>query len=284
MRLTTYADPGDFLAAAQAALESREAANNLMLGVCLRLVHQPERIHTPPLLVTVHDAGGLALAAMMTSPYELVLYHHQGDPGPPLDALAQELVASVWSVPGVLAPDGLAEAFARRWAGLTACTVRPARQQRVFRLTKMPPPPAIAGRLRPATAGDLTLVTNWWEAFNLEALGETSDESLREAARLRIADGDIFLWEVEPARPVSMMARTRPTRHGIGVSLVYTPPALRRLGYASAGVTALSRRLLAEGRRFCCLFTDLANPTSNHIYQVIGYRPVADFNEFRFAD
>jgi hypothetical protein len=62
--------------------------------------------------------------------------------------------------------------------------------------------------------------------------------------------------------------------------MVYTPPELRRRGYASHCVAELSRALLAEGYDFCALFTDLANPTSNHIYQEIGYRPVCDYDSY----
>ena len=54
---------------------------------------------------------------------------------------------------------------------------------------------------------------------------------------------------------------------------VYTPPAARRRGYASALVAEASQLQLDAGRRFRFLFTDLANPTSNHIYQTIGYEP-----------
>ncbi|MFO7545350.1 MAG: GNAT family N-acetyltransferase, partial [Trueperaceae bacterium] len=50
----------------------------------------------------------------------------------------------------------------------------------------------------------------------------------------------------------------------------------RRRGYATALVAAVTQAMLDEGRRFCSLFTDLANPTSNAIYQRIGYRPVSD--------
>ena len=39
---------------------------------------------------------------------------------------------------------------------------------------------------------------------------------------------------------------------------------------------------LDKGRRWCFLFTDLANPTSNRIYQAIGYRPVRDVRMFHF--
>jgi uncharacterized protein len=79
--------------------------------------------------------------------------------------------------------------------------------------------------------------------------------------------------------------RCAPDRRGRGVSVsaVYTPPEQRRKGYATACVAALSRRLLASGYDYCALFTDLANPTSNDIYYQIGYRPVADFDEYRFT-
>jgi len=68
----------------------------------------------------------------------------------------------------------------------------------------------------------------------------------------------------------------------MAVSLVYTPPERRNRGYASALVAALSQHLLDAGWQFCVLFTDLANPISNSIYQRIGYRPVSDFDEYDF--
>ena len=61
---------------------------------------------------------------------------------------------------------------------------------------------------------------------------------------------------------------------------VYTPPALRRRGFASALVAAVSAVGLASGKEVCVLYTDLANPTSNSIYQKIGYRPVCDWVDY----
>ncbi|BAY85818.1 GCN5-related N-acetyltransferase [Calothrix parasitica NIES-267] len=66
--------------------------------------------------------------------------------------------------------------------------------------------------------------------------------------------------------------------------MVYTPPEYRKKGYASACVAGLSQTLLGEGYKFCFLFTDLSNPTSNKIYQKIGYQPVADWNNYSFSD
>ena len=118
-----------------------------------------------------------------------------------------------------------------------------------------------------------------------EALDTGTQEEAEAAAVQRIQDGDIYLWATEAtaySQPVSMAMKTRPTRCGISVTLVYTPPEMRRRGYASACVAELSRMLLDEGWEYCSLYTDLANPTSNHIYAEIGYGPVCDVDEYEF--
>jgi predicted GNAT family acetyltransferase len=82
---------------------------------------------------------------------------------------------------------------------------------------------------------------------------------------------------------VSLAGYGSPTPNGMRVGPVYTPPELRGRGYASAVTAAASHRAFASGKRFCFLFTNLANPTSNSIYQQIGYRPVLDVNVWRFS-
>lgn len=72
------------------------------------------------------------------------------------------------------------------------------------------------------------------------------------------------------------------TPNGIRINLVYTPPKYRKKGYATSCIAALSQTLLDAGHKYCFLFTDLANPTSNHIYQTIGYQPVCKMNNYWF--
>ena len=67
--------------------------------------------------------------------------------------------------------------------------------------------------------------------------------------------------------PVSMAGYSGPTPHSLRISAVYTPPEQRRRGYASAVTAAISQEVLDRGCQFCTLYTDLGNPTSNHIYQ-----------------
>ena len=80
-----------------------------------------------------------------------------------------------------------------------------------------------------------------------------------------------------------MAGWTGKTENGVRVSLVYTPSEHRGHGYASACVADLTSLLLAGGNAYCCLYTDLGNPTSNAIYQRIGYRPVCDVTDFSLA-
>jgi predicted GNAT family acetyltransferase len=154
--------------------------------------------------------------------------------------------------------------------------------QRIYELRQVFPPEGVPGYLRQARVDDIELLTDWVLGFNVDAsLLPMELAEARGLAERRVEAGDIFIWENE-VRPVSMAAKSRPTSHGITISLVYTPRALRNHGYASSCVAALSQQLLDAGWEFCTLYTDLANPTSNGIYQRIGYRPVCDSSEYHF--
>jgi predicted GNAT family acetyltransferase len=100
--------------------------------------------------------------------------------------------------------------------------------------------------------------------------------------KLSTPESGMLLWE-DDGETVSFAGWGGRTPNGIRVGPVYTPPELRGRGYATAVTADLSRRLLASGRRFCFLYTDLANPTSNAIYERIGYRRVCESAEFRFV-
>ncbi len=280
MKLTRYEAAAAFLARAEAWLEQNEAANNLIVGIAVRLAEHPDRIKQPPFLATVEANGALVAAAVMTPPHRVLLYSAGGADPAPLHLIADDLQAGGWCVPGVMAASATSEAFVRLWSAATGCAHCPALRERAYELRHVIPPAAAPGRLRPATETDLPLAADWTYRFMQDAgLPGTAEEAYEIAAQ-RIDDRDLFLWD--DGGPVSMAAKTRHTTHGIVVSLVYTPRELRGRGYASACVAALSQKLLDAGWEFCALFTDLANPTSNDIYQRIGYRPVCDFNEYDF--
>lgn len=284
MNLFNCSTAAEFLAIARAALEANEAANNLMYGLALRLEAYPERIQTPPYFAAVQAEGELLAAAIMTPPHNLVVLSTQAaHERAAFERIARDLHENGWLVPGVLGPNQPALAFAQAWQRLTGQTFALAMHERVYELRAVIPPPHPGGSMRPALEADLELAARWMLEFETEAIPQElhSLESTRETVRQKIVDWDFYLWE--DGAPVSLAGRTRPTPHGWTVGPVYTPPEQRGKGYATALTAELSQLLLDSGKQFATLFTNLANPTSNSIYQKIGYRPVCNFDMYRFS-
>ena len=279
MKLTRHQTAAAFLVSAQAALEEHEAANNLIVSVAIRLAEHPDRIKTPPYLATVARDGNLLAAAIMTPPQRVAIYGLNGDPAP-LRLIADDLIADGWAVPGTIGPAEVARAFAHAWTEARGGQFQLVRHQRVYELRQVTSPVGVPGVLRVATELDLDLVARWTYGFHQDAGLEGTVEEARESAERWIDDRNAFLWD--DGWPVSMAVKTRHTTHGMTVSGVYTPQEVRRRGYAGACVAALSQQMLNAGWEFCTLFTDLANPISNSVYQKIGYRPVCDFDEYLF--
>jgi predicted GNAT family acetyltransferase len=80
-----------------------------------------------------------------------------------------------------------------------------------------------------------------------------------------------------------MAGVSRPAAGMVRVAAVYTPPDRRGRGYGGAVTAAVSRAALDGGATDVVLFTDLANPTSNALYQRLGYRPVEDRTVMEFT-
>jgi uncharacterized protein len=99
-------------------------------------------------------------------------------------------------------------------------------------------------------------------------------EALERAEDMIANENYLYFWEAD-GKPVSMARGGRWMDNGITVNFVYTPKPYRKKGYASAVVAGLSSKLLEE-YKFCTLYTDLENPTSNKIYMDIGYVPICD--------
>ena len=135
-----------------------------------------------------------------------------------------------------------------------------------------------------STRNERALAIGWLDAFVREALPDEATDEPSDAIlgrRLADPDGDVRFWDVDGA-PVSLASFGQRTPNGIRVGPVYTPPGLRGNGYASALVGQMTAELLGL-HRFCFLFTDLANPTANGIYQRIGYEAVSDVEHYAFV-
>jgi GNAT superfamily N-acetyltransferase len=276
-----FATATAFLGAAGPFLAEREAEHNLIFGICANLTADPGFPAAPPYLAVVRNGGRLTAAAVMTPPWNIVL-SCTDDPAA-IGALAADLESGGIAVPGTTAPVHEARTFAEAWCPAHGLRSQVAVAERIYRLERVIPPPGVPGSARVATTADRELLVAWVDAFLAEALERRTVE---EAAILvdrsfRTGTRTWYLWE-EGDRPVSVAASAGPTPNGIRIGPVYTPPDQRRNGYASAVTAAASQIELDKGRRFIFLFTDLSNPTSNKIYQQIGYEPVIDVDQLAF--
>jgi len=80
-----------------------------------------------------------------------------------------------------------------------------------------------------------------------------------------------------------MAGTPRKTQNSTFIGSVYTPLEFRKSGYASSLVATLSQKSLDDGFEFCVLISDLANLTSNKIYQNIGFKKVCELLELSFT-
>jgi predicted GNAT family acetyltransferase len=289
--ITRIDDPRDFLARAGSFLEEHEATNSLPFGISNTLIQSPE-FYPAHYLALVEEDERLLLASLRTPPYNLILAYipDAGTLGEKLDQaldlLARDVHTSYPELPGVMAQSGVTERFARRWRSLSGQSYQLRFHERAFQLSAVRPITPSPGALVRATAADRDTLVRWSLDFGVEALGEGDLAEAERTVDARLGNDDpqargLYFW-VDGA-PVSMAGYSGLTPHGIRVGPVYTPPELRGKGYASALVAQMSQALLDDGRSFCFLFTDLANPTSNHIYEEIGYEPVGDVDVYAFT-
>jgi predicted GNAT family acetyltransferase len=268
-------DPVELVSRAGAWLEGEPVLHNVICSVLARATADPAHF-TEAVWFAVEEAGRPVGVAIHTPPFPLGLTP-MSDAA--LAALADVLAERRPDLPGVSGPGDAPAVFARLWTARTGAAVASAMDLGMFRLDAVVPPPPAPGALRIAGEDDRPLLEDWFTAFVAEAGTTGGDVAAAVGRWLRL--GGLHLWEDGTA--VTMVGAVAAVAGVVRVGPVYTPPGLRRRGYASSGVAAVSQQALDRGARACMLYTDLANPTSNAIYQRLGYGRVADARELRFS-
>ena len=283
MEITLFKDVNEYLLRTEAYLSKEEVANNLILGVAMQVKKNPRAYgQEPPFMAVVTEGEEIQAVALMTPPYNLLVYSE--DKGNRLayktviDKIQQEGI----QVPGVVGEKERATLFCETWKEHTGRDYQIYMSQRIYALHKVAFPQAVPGTFRAAEEFDLDLLEAWTSVFHEESLPGQAPSDIRQYTLNHFREAAYFLW-IDEGQPVSMAAGIRPQANSISVGLVYTPPEFRCRGYASAVVASLSQKKLDEGYSYCTLFTDLSNPTSNDIYQKIGYRPVCDSMMYHFS-
>ncbi|MGZ0150719.1 GNAT family N-acetyltransferase [Kribbella sp. WER1] len=229
----------------------------------------------PSYYVSVHapDVVGVAMRTPGRGVYVGALPEELADP------IAEAYADVLPELKGVAGDRPAALRFGQRWCQLRGGTATETRGTRLHKLIELTPL-AADGDPRPMRSDDIEVVAAWSDGFALEATDEISPDN-HEWAERKLALGTLAIWEADGV-PVSMVGHHSALFGVCRVGPVYTPPEHRRHGYAGALTSHVSATILAAGNQ-ACLYTDLANPTSNKIYHQAGYHPVADFVDVEFT-
>ncbi|MBD3195807.1 MAG: GNAT family N-acetyltransferase [Candidatus Lokiarchaeota archaeon] len=264
-----------------------EAKNILLFSILNSLKDNPHKFgDEKPFLATISDnRDNILLVSLRTPPYNLVISYTK-DLGS-IKYLATQLNKNSISLPGCLGFKEGVEKFNNKWIKINHLKQKIAMNERIYQLKKVNKNLLGNDNFIVADINYESLVISWAKDFLKEALKEIQNKEIFVNYINQIYDDikneKIFLL-IHEGEPVTMARKAGKTPNGNLINFVYTPPNLRRKGYATQSVAKLSQKLLNEGNRYCYLFTDLSNPTSNSIYKKIGYKPIIDFVQYKYFE
>jgi predicted GNAT family acetyltransferase len=268
-------DVGEFATVAGPFLRSEPFTANVIAVEVDGVMSGQRSLHPGSRWILVEERGQLVGAAMHTPPFNLFL-PKLGDGVP--EAVARALWSAGHRFPGVSGEAVTVQRFVAAWEALGGAASRLRVRTRMYVLGNLQPPDGVAGHGRQALAGDADLLIGWLHAFFAETGNVSHDADVDGVARRRLADGQFWLWE-DGGEPVSIAGVHPPAADVARVGPVYTPGQRRRRGYGSAVTALASRAGMDRGAAHVVLYTDLSNPTSNAVYQAIGYVPDHDAEE-----
>ncbi|ACO28698.1 TPA: GNAT family N-acetyltransferase [Bacillus cereus] len=249
-------------------LEKNEQENNLILGV-LQMVQQPI------FMGVAKQEEEVAVVFLQTEEKKQIIVATSEMVEEAIVELAKKLAEVYPNVPGLIGNKKVVQRLAEEIAVLENKKMNVVMEQGVYALQQVKKKWTEEEIFREINSDELPVIEKWIYQFCEDVNLPTTKEEAEQTAHTLITNHRLFGLEID-GKLVSVAAKTRPTKNNITINFVYTPKEERKKGYASNCVAALSQRMLDEGYKTTTLYTDLANPTSNKIYQEIGYEQIAE--------
>lgn len=282
-------DPIKFLDKFEGQLSTHETENCLILSLLHRLGKNKQLfgLDSPRFWFSKESPTNIAI---QTPPHNLILSYSFDLSR--MDSFIDFLKAENIQIPGVIGEKTKVHQFAKKWAETNELKLNIEMNQRVYELRNVTSESLTHQyeiEFKTASIEHLDILLKWGyefmeEAVSFERQSDWERFVLEQKANFiaSIADSQFYLLFRDNV-PVTMAKTPGRTTTGRVINYVYTPPKLRKNGYATYCVAMLSQKILSQGYKLCMLFTDLSNPTSNSIYQKIGYEPVIDMDVVRFS-
>ncbi|PKJ55343.1 GNAT family N-acetyltransferase [Bacillus sp. SN10] len=268
IQLHVYEEVVNFKKEVISFLEKNEQENNLILGV-LQMVQQPI------FMGVAKQEEEVAVVFLQTEEKKQIIVATSEVMGVDIKELAKELTKVYPDIPGLIGNKKVVQRLAEEIAVLENKKTAVAMEQGIYELKQVKKKWTEEGIFREINSDELPVIEKWIYQFCEDVNLPTTKEEAEQTAHTLITNHRLFGLEID-GKLVSVAAKTRPTKNNITINFVYTPKEERKKGYASNCVAALSQRMLDEGYKTTTLYTDLANPTSNKIYQEIGYEQIAE--------
>ena len=283
-----YTDVEDFYTTYYRFLEQYEAENNLIFGILetLRTNIQAYDPIAAPEMIAIFDNTDIVLVSLRTPPYNQIISYTENQSSIPV--LIDFLIENGVDIPGILGFKDGALLFADIWTKKLKKAKVLNMNERIYKLDEVNPQTLGDNQFELATEENIDLLINYAQKFNHEVFAnlpnnqvERHQKQIVQIMQNWVSEKVVYVLKINN-RIVSIAKASRDTPNGKAINLVYTPPKFRRKGYATEIVAKLCQSILNEGKKYCFLFTDLANPTSNKIYMNIGFKPILDVDEYRF--
>ena len=284
MEVVRCSSPEEFLVETR-SYRGLDPIRTNVLGSFATSVVNDARIYDAYWWWLVNDGEGVvAGASMRTAPFGL-----QVGPMPVEGArkLASAVALEDDALPWLAGSQALVSAFLESYvkSGSPRSSRRPVpgRKSFIYELEELVLP-NVEGQSRVATMDDFELVDQWSSDFHffVDGVAREADERDRASLITIVDEGAMSLWCVRNV-VVAMAGRATPVATPSGlvtrIGPVYTPAENRGRGYGSAVTASLCQDLLDHGSRVM-LYADADNPTSNGVYQRVGFRLLADVVQY----
>ena len=268
--IVEYRSPGLFLADSEPFLEKRELENNLILGLCNGFADKTQ-VQENCVFINALDGKVVKASSIKTAAKAIIAGETKENIY--IKELAAHYLSNNIDLKGVFGEAPYVNEFSLAYGKQPFIDMALI----VHRLTAVNKLPLASGKFEMADDNDVDLLATWAMVFEEEKdpAVRKSKEQVLKITHSKIAAGDVFKW-TDDGNTVCMAGINRRTKNAGIVGLVYTPVEYRRNGYATSHVQKLSEYILQQGFKYCGLFTDKANSTSNHIYKKIGYEPITE--------
>lgn len=275
--INEYKSPHSFLEYNEQFLEKRELENNLILGICNGFVNKAE-VQDGCVFINAVEGNNVKAVSIKTAAKAIIAGETNNNIY--IKELADYYLENNIDLKGVFGEDFYVNEFSNFYGKQPHVDMTLI----VHQLTTVNKLPAAAGKFEMADSNDVDLVAGWSLTFEDEKnpAVRNSKEQVLKTTQAKIALGNIFKW-TDKGNTVCIAAINRKTKNAGIIGLVYTPDEYRGNGYATSHVQKLSEYILQNGFKYCGLFTDKANPTSNSIYKKIGYKPITEFIDIGYS-